>query len=328
MNKRRELLVALGAGAISAPLTTFAQQQPGRFFRIGFLGQVSPAVLATSRVDPLRRGLRELGYVEGKNVAIEVRGPENYERLPDLAAELIGLKVDVLVTQGTPATLAAKQATTTIPIVAPAVGDPVATGLVASLARPGSNITGFTYFPEELGAKRLEFLKDALPRIRRVAVLLNPDNPGSRSVAQAMGVAAKSLKLTLQQFGVARLDDFETAFLAMAGKQIDAVVAVDDAVLNANVKRIADLAAEWRLPSAGIIELAEAGGLIAYGMNISEMYRRAASLVDKILKGAKPGDIPIERPRDFQLIINRKTAKALGLVIPQSLLLHADKVIE
>lgn len=326
MNNRRKLVIALGMGALIPPFTSFAQSQ-SKVWRIGFLGQVSAAALAT-RVDSLRRGLRELGYVEGKNIVIDVRGSEKYAQLPDLAAELVRLKVDVLITQGTPSALAAKQATATIPIVMPAVGDPIRSGLVTNLARPGGNITGFTYFTAELSAKRLELLKEVLPRIKRVAVLVNPDNASTMNDFRTVEVAARSLKVELQQFDVRSADDIESAFSSMAKKHIDAVVAVDDAVLNINVKRIAEIAAKKRLPAIGITELAEAGGLISYGMNFAEMYRRSASFIDKIFKGAKPGDIPIERPTIFELIVNQKTAKALGIKFPQSILVQATKVIE
>ena len=327
MTTRRQIVIALGAGALVAPFASFAQPKPAKVPRIGFLGQASAAALA-SRVGSLRAGLRELGYVEGKNIAIEIRGTEKYERLGDLAAELVRLKVDVLVTQGTPSAFAAKRATTTIPIVMPGVADPVASGLVASLARPGGNITGFTYFVDELNAKRLELLKETFPRITRIAVLSNPDNPATGPMLKAMGLAAKSLKLSLEHFDVRAPDDIESAFAAMGAKKIDAVAVVDDSILNINAKGIADLAAQRRLPSIGIPELANAGGLIGYGINILEMYRRAALLVDKILKGAKPSELPIERPTTFEMVINLKTAKALGLTIPPPLLLRADRVIE
>ena len=280
-------------------------------------------------VEALRAGLRDLGYVEGKNIVIEYRWVEGkYERLPDLAAELVRLKVDIIVAQATQGTLAAKRATTTIPIVTPLSGDPVATGLVASLARPGGNVTGSTFFQPELAAKRLELLRDALPRTRRVAVLLNPDQSSHPLIFQAMELTAKSLKLELHQFGVRGPDEFESAFAAMAKRRVDAVAIIEDPSTIANAKAVADLAARKRLPSIGHVELAEAGGLMAYGVNIPEMWRRAAVFVDKILKGAKPADLPIERATKFELIVNMKTAKALGIKIPQSILVRADKVIE
>ncbi len=283
----------------------------------------------TSRVDALRAGLRDLGYVEGKNIVIEFRWADGKnDRLPELAAELVRLKVDVLVTHAVPATRAAKQATTTIPIVTAAVADPVALGLVASLARPGGNITGSTFFFAEIIAKRLELLKEAMPRITQVAVLLNPDNPSMGPNFRAMELKAKSLKVVLQRFEARGPNEFENAFSAMAKKRVDAVAVVEDPMFIANAKGLADLAAKQRFSSIGFNEFAEAGGLIGYGANYLEMWRRAAYFVDKILKGAKPGDLPIEQPTRFELVVNMKTAKALGVKISQSILVRADKVIE
>jgi putative ABC transport system substrate-binding protein len=327
MNNRRKLLVALGAGALAAPLTSFAQQK-GKIWRIGFLGTASASGFAR-RVEALRAGLRDLGYVEGKNIVIEFRWAEGkYERLPELAAELVRLKVDVIVTHGV-GTRAAKAATTTIPIVMAVSPDPVASGLVASLARPGGNVTGMASFGPEGSAKRLELLKDAFPHTRQVAVLLNPDNPGQiKLVFPAMGAAAKSLKLELHQFGARGPGEFENAFAAMAKKRVDAVVSTDDPVLIANAGAIAKLAAEMRLPSIGLPEFAEAGGLMAYGADRRDLFRRAATFVDKILKGAKPGDLPIEQATRFETVVNLKTAKALGITIPQLFLMRTDRVIE
>lgn len=327
MNTRRKLLVALGAGAFAAPLACFAAQ-PAKVARVGFLGATSAAG-AKSRIEALRAGLLELGYVEGKNLVIEFRwADDRYERLPALVIELIGLKVDVIVTWGTPGTRAAKQATTTIPIVMGHVGDAVLIGLVANLARPDGNITGSTFFNPELAAKRLEVLRDTIPRIRRVALLQNPDNPAMGPVLKAMQQTANALKLELQQIGVRTPDELEGAFSAMAAKRAEAVVAIEDAMLNANIERIADLAARHRLPSIGLPELAEAGGLLAYGVDLIQMFRRAAYFVDKILKGVKVSALPVERATRFELILNLKTAKAMGLKIPQSILVRADKVIE
>ena len=328
MITRRRLVIALGAGALAAPLASFAQQQPAKVARIGFLG-AGYAIGQMAPVEALRASLRDLGYVEGKNIFIEYRWADGkYDRLPDLAAELVRLKVDVLVTYGTPGTRAAKQATTTIPIVMATSGDAVAVGLVASLARPDGNVTGLTFFDPELSAKRLELLKEAMPRLTRVAVLLNPDNPAKGPSLQAMGITAKSLKVGLQQFDVRGPNEFERAFSAMAKGRVNAVWIHQDPMLYANIKVIANLAAKQRLPSIGFPEFAEAGGLIGYGVNFLELYRRAAVFVDKILKGAKPGDLPVERPTKFELVINLKTAKALGIKIPQTLLQRADKVIE
>jgi putative ABC transport system substrate-binding protein len=328
MNNRRKLLVALGVGALAAPLTSFAQQK-GKVWRIGFLGAATASGIA-GLVDALRAGLRDLGYVEGKNLVIEFRWADGkYERLPDLAAELVRLKVEVIVTAGPPGILAAKSATTTIPIVMAQSADPVALGFVASLARPGGNITGMASFGPEGAAKRLELLKDAFPRTRQVAVLLNPDNSGNIRLAfPAMEVTAKSLKLELQPFRVRGSGEFDSAFAAMAKRRVDAVVTTDDGLYIANAGAIANLAVKTRLPSAGPIEFAEAGGLMAYGANRRDLFRRAVYFVDRILKGAKPADLPVEQATRFETVLNMKTAKALGIQFPQAVLARADRVIE
>ncbi len=312
---------------LAAPLVTQAQQA-GKVWRIGFLSPGSASGQA-NRMDALRAGLRELGYVEGKNIVIEYRWAEGkYDRLPDLAAELVRLKVDILVTAGTPATLGAKQTTTTIPIVMAGTGDAVATGLVASLARPGGNITGSTDSVPELTAKLLELLKEVMPRTGRVAVLVNPDNPSHAPVFKAMEATARSLKVELHRVEIRGRNEFESAFAAMTKSRVDAIVVTTDSLFNANVRAIADLAARKQLPAAGTREFAEAGGSIGYGVNFPAVSRRAAYFIDKILRGAKPGDLPVEQPTKFELVINLKTAKALGLTIPPSLLLRADQVIE
>jgi putative ABC transport system substrate-binding protein len=324
---RRAFIGTVLSGFLGLSRTSRAQQ-PAKVARIGFLGANSASSWA-SRLESFWLGLRELGYVEGKNFVIEFRwADEQYDRLPALAAELVRLKVDVLVTYGTPGTLAAKHATTTIPIVMVHTGDAIITGLVANLARPGGNITGSTFFVPELMAKQLELLKDALPRITQVATLVKPDNPLLRTPPQALHMAAKSLKIELQQFEARGPDEFGAAFSALAKRRVDAVAILDDAVFIANARALANLAAKHRLPSAGFDELAEAGGLIGYGVDFLPMYRRAALFVDKILKGAKPGDLSIEQATKFRLIINIKTSNALGLTIPQSLLLRADEVIQ
>jgi len=324
VNSRRHLLILLGAAAL-APLSSLAQQK-GKVLRIGFLGPTTAS--GTARwVEALREGLRDLGYVEGKNIVIEFRWAEGkYERLPELAAELVRLKVEVIVTHGTPGILAAKNATTIIPIVMALSGDPVATGLVASLARPGGNVTGMTGINPEVAAKRLELLMDAFPRTRNVAVLFNPDSPGTS--LRAMEAAAKSLKLELQQYDVRGPGDIDSAFAAMAKRRVDAVVIVDEPVLVANSGVIANLAAKMRLRAVGGTDFAEAGGLLAYGPNRREMFRRAATFVDKILKSAKPGELPVEQATRFETVLNLKTAKMLGIQFPQSVLVRADRVIE
>jgi putative ABC transport system substrate-binding protein len=273
--------------------------------------------------------LRELGYIEGRNIAIEYRWAEGkYERAPALAAELIRLNVEVLVTHGTPGTRAAKDATKAIPIVMATAGDAVLVGLVASLAKPGGNVTGTTFFNPELAAKRLELLRETLPRLTRVAALVNPANPAMGPVRAAMEPTAKALRLELDHAEVRSPADLERAFATMSARKVGGVVIVEDGMINANTDAIAGLAARTRLPVIGIAELAQAGGLMAYGASFPEMYRRAAVFVDKILKGARPGDLPIERADKFETVLNLRTAGALGIKFPQSILVRADRVIE
>ena len=325
--RRREFITLLGGAAVVWPLAARAQQ-PVQIRRIGYLGSDS-ASKTVVRVDALRTGLHDLGYAEGKNIVIEFRWAEgNYDRLPDLVAELIGLKIEVLVTQGTPVTAAAKRMTRTVPIVMTPVGDAVASGIIDSLARPGGNITGITFFLPEICSKRLELLKQMIPAINRVAVLVNPDNPAMPPTLHAMEVAAKSLKLELDQFEARAPSEFDGVFSKMANKGDDAVVIVDDGVLIAHAGMIADLAEKKRVPSAGFKEFADVGGMIAYGPSRFDMYYRAAYFVDKILKGSKPADLPVERPTKFELTINLKAAKTLGITVPPTLLATADEVIE
>ena len=327
MITRRKLVFALGAGAL-APLTSIAQQPPAKIARIGFLGSTSASGFA-SHLEALRTGLRESGYVEGKNIAIEFRWAEGkLDRLPELAAELVRLKVDVIVTHGTPGALAAKHATSTIPIVVATVGDPVGRGLIASLARPGGNVTGLSNFSTELSAKRIELLKDALPRIRNVAVLVNSDNFGSVGTFQAMEITARSLKVRLHKFEVRGPKEFESAFSSMAKQRVDAVAMTNDALFISNPKAIADLAAKQRLPAIGFPEFAEAGGLLGNGADLVAMFHRSANFIDRIFKGAKPSDLPVEQPMRFEMVINRKTANALGLKISNTMLVQATKIIE
>jgi putative ABC transport system substrate-binding protein len=277
-----------------------------------------------------REGLRELGYVEGQNIKIDSRWAEgNYDRLPGLAADFIRLKVDVIVTYGTPASQAAKRATDTIPIVMAAIIDPVASGLVTNIARPGGNLTGQSMMSSDLAAKQLEILKELVPKASRVAVLQNPTNPGNAPEVRQAQDAARALGVRLQLVGASGPSEIDSAFAAMTNEQAGAVIVLVDAVLQNNRARITNLAARHRLPTVyGLREYAEAGGLLAYGPNRLDMFRHAATYVDKILKGAKPGELPIEQPTKFELVINLKTAKALGLTIPQSLLVRADEVIQ
>jgi putative ABC transport system substrate-binding protein len=326
MISRRQLVIALGAGALVAPFGSFAQRPAGP--RIGFLG-ASSASDYSNEITALRAGLRDLGYLEGKNIALEYRWAESkYDRLPELAAELVYLNVDVLVTDSSTATIAARRATAVTPIVMAKSGDPIAAGLVTNLARPGGNITGLTFFTVELDAKRLELLKDAMPRITKVAVLLNPDTANNKPALEAMESAARSLKLGLHSFEVRRVNEFEAVFKTMAKQRMDAVAIRQDPMLTLYPGAIAEFSIMQRLPSVGNKEYGESGGLIGYGVNFLDMYRRTAHYVDKILKGSKPGDIPIERATKFELVANMKTAKALGVKIPQSILVQATKVLE
>jgi putative tryptophan/tyrosine transport system substrate-binding protein len=328
--RRRQLLIAAGA-FLAVPLRGFAQRPAATMPRIGFLGVATPAAWGP-RLDAFRAGLRDLGYVEGRNIAIEYRFAEGqYDRLPALAAELVRLNVDVLVTHSAVGALAAKQATATnpIPVVMTNVGDAVGSGIVASLARPGGNITGDTFFSPELAAKRLEVLKEAIPRIHRIAVLANPDSPGTAPQLQAMEITAKALDMVLVRFDARSPADYDGAFAAMAEQKLDAVTVNEgDVKMIASVKTIAEHAGRRRLPSIGFIEYVQAGGLFGYGVDFLALYRRAPVFVDKILKGAKPADIPIERPTKFELVVNMKTAAALGVAVSSTIRLRADRTIE
>jgi putative ABC transport system substrate-binding protein len=322
---RRRFIGAMAGGLVAVPFATFAQLY-ANVPRIGFLGSESASNQA-NRLEALRAGLRELGYSEGKNIVIEVRWAEgNYDRLPALAAELVALKVGAIVASGTKALLALKDATTTVPIVMGSTGDPVRLGVVTNLARPGGNITGWSFYGSELTAKRLELLKEAMPRITRVAYLINPAD--RESAGEAMEPVARALKLEVQRFQARAPGEFEAMFSAMAQRRVDAIVVQGDTMFNVNAKAIADLAIRHRLPSAGNLDLVAGGGMIGSGADLLEGHRRAAIYVDKILKGAKPGDLAIEQAMKFQLVVNLKTAKALGLTIPQSILLRADEVIQ
>jgi putative ABC transport system substrate-binding protein len=319
------LLLAVAAGG--PPVD--AQQAP-KIARIGYLSPSTPA-LAAGFVEAFRQGLRELGYVEGKTFVLEVRyGEARVERLPELARELVGRKVDVIVA-GTDAAIAAvKRETQTIPIVMTTSNDPVGTGFVASLARPGGNITGLSAISPELSGKRLELLRNAVPGLSRVAFLWNPDVRGNVLDYKETEGAARSQRLELQSIEVSRAEDLDRAFSAVTNQRAQALVLpAGNPVAFANRGQIASFAQRNRLPSMyGQREFVDAGGLMAYGPIASEMFRRAAIYVDKILKGAKPADLPVEQPTKFELVINLKTAKALGLTMPQSLLRRADQVIE
>jgi ABC-type uncharacterized transport system substrate-binding protein len=324
----RRAFLAGSLALLAAPLA--AEGQPaGKMYRIGYLGSTSRWSYQAPLVEALRQALHSLGYAEGKNLVIDYRWAEGqYDRLPDLAAELVALKVDVIVTHGTPGSLAARQATTTIPIVMAISGDAVATGLVTSIARPGGNLTGSTFFFPELNAKRLELLKEALPRASRIAAFVNADNPSSAPALKAMESRARSLKVDLEAVQIRRPEDFAGAFSAMVKQGVDGLVLIDDPVVIAHARQLVDLTAKNRIPAIGFTEYAHAGGFMTCAVNLSESWRRAAVFVDKIFKGAKPGELPIEQATRFDLVVNLATAKALGLTIPQSLLLRADEVIQ
>jgi putative ABC transport system substrate-binding protein len=327
MVTRRAFIGTLAGGLLAAPLV--AQAGPGRIPRVGYVwARVSSEDQRTWEV--ARQGLRELGYVEGQNIALEVRWAEGrYERLPALVAELVRLKVDVLVVATTPGALAAKSATGTIPIVMTAVGDPVGSGLVASLARPGGNLTGLSLFNKEVSGKRLELLKESLPTVSRVAVLVNPGNPIHTTFWKETQSAAQTLGLQLQSIEVRGPKDFDDTFTTAARGRAEALLAFDDSLTLGHRTRLVALAAKHRLPAMyGFREFPDAGGLMSYGPNNLDLYRRTARYVDRILRGAKPADLPVEQPTKFELVINLKTAKALGLTIPPSVLARADQVIE
>jgi putative ABC transport system substrate-binding protein len=317
--------LVLTLSLILAPLAAEGQQ-PGKVWRIAYLGSAS----ASGRVEALRAGLRDLGYLEGKNIVIEYRGAEGkYDRLPDLAAELVRLKVDVIVTGGTQSTQAAMKATTTIPIVMVGTGDPLRSGLVASLARPGGNVTGLTQLGAEVAGKRLQILKDTVPNVSRVAFLWNRANVSHIPYFNELQAAARGLRLTLQSVEVQEPHEFERAFAGMMLERPDGLIVTADGTHQLRQAWIVDFAAKRRLPAMyQLKEYVEAGGLMSYGTSITDHYRRAATYIDKILKGAKPADLPVEQPTKFEFVINLKTAKALGLTIPQSVLLRADQVIE
>jgi ABC-type uncharacterized transport system substrate-binding protein len=327
--KRREFITLLGGATAAWPLAARAQQPAAKVPRIGFLGN-STAALEANLVGPFRDGLRALGYEEGRNIAIEYRWAEGkYERFPALIAELIALNVDVIVTAGTPASLAVKQATASIPLVMIAVGEPVATGLVASLARPGGNITGVTSISPEIEGKRLELLREVVANISHIAVFWNASSPVQVIQERETQAAAQVLGLKMLSLGVRTLQEIEDAFAAIVKEQAGALLVLADRLFLHHRTLIMEFAAQHRLPGVHAYrELVEAGGLMSYGPSYAEMHRRAATYVDKILKGEKPADLPVERPVKFELVVNLKTAKALGLEIPPMLLARADEVIE
>jgi putative ABC transport system substrate-binding protein len=326
---RRTFLIAAAAWPALAWADAARAQAPAKVRRIGLLATTSPSVSAPW-LQAFRLGLRDLGWVEGKNISIEYRYAEGrHDRFPDLAADLVGLKVDVIVVNVTPAALAAQKATRTIPIVMAAGGDPVATGLAESLARPGGNITGLSQMISELAGKRLELLTEIVPKLSRVAVLWNPQGVGSPLGWKEIQLPARQLGVQLHSLEARSPSDFDKALEEATRARAGAIFILPDPVFATNLQRIAGLAAKSRLPSIfHVSEFADAGGLATYGPDRADMFRRAATFVDKILKGAKPADLPVEQPTRFELVINLKTAKAIGITIPQSIMLQATRVIE
>jgi putative ABC transport system substrate-binding protein len=325
--RRRELITLLG-GAAAWPLAASAQQA-GRTYRIGFL-TAGTSGARTFLLPFFVEALQQLGWIEGKNIVFEYRYAENrLDRLPDLAAELVRLRVDVIVTEGTLAPIAAKRATTAIPIVMTSGGDPLGSGLVASLARPGGNVTGMSMMVPDLAGKRLELLKELLPQVSRVVVLWNAANPYPARVFRETENAARIMGLEIQSLEVRGPGDFDGVFEVARSKRPDALITIEDPLTVSYRKLIVDFAARNRLPAIhGLREFVELGGLIAYGVRLSDLYRRAAAYADKILRGASPADLPVEQPTKFELLINLRTAKALGLDVPATLLARADEVIE
>jgi putative ABC transport system substrate-binding protein len=329
MDKRRKLVIALGSGALTVPFVSFAQQ--GKVWRIGILSQRSrPTSLDADIHIAFIRGMQGLGYVEGKNLVIEWRFAENRtELLPVLAAELVALKVDVIVSQANAGPLALQKATSTIPIVMLSASDPVGSGLIKSLARPGGNITGLSTINGDLSPKRLELLRDMVPNLFNVAVLLPAGNPTSGPILESLRAAAKGLGVRILPVETQTARDVEDAFTVIVKQQARAMIVTSDPLFSGNRFKIAELATKHRLPSmTADRQYAEAGCLVSYGTNLADSFHRAATFVDKILKGAKPADLPVEQPTKFEMFINGKTAKALGLKIPQSMLVMADKIIE
>ena len=326
---RAKILVYALLALILATIHLAEAQQPPKVSRIGYLGLSFPSANA-ARIEALQQGLRDLGYIEGKNIVFEWRWAEGKaDRIPDLAAELVKLKVDIIVTGGSTATRAAKKATVTIPIVMSQDSDPVGSGFVASLAKPGGNITGLSSYAAELSGKRLELLKEVLPRLSRVAVLGNSTAPQNARALKDTELAADALGMKLQYLDVLGPKDIETAFRAASNGRAEGLLALNSFVVSAHQKQIIDLTLKNRLPAVyGQPEFMEIGGLVYYGASYTDLFRRAAAYVDKILKGTKPADLPVEQPKKFDFIINLKAAKQIDLTIPPNVLVRADKVIK
>ena len=325
---RRKIIAVLCGSAFAWPLASGAQQA-GRVYRIGML-ELTSQVLNRANLDAFRQALHEFGYIEGQNLAIEYRSADGHpEQLPSLATELVRLNVDLILTRGTPAALAAKNATTTIPIVLSGLGDPVANGIVASLAHPGANVTGLSGFTTELSAKRVELLTELVPSVARIAFLTNMGNPNEQLNWEQTEEATRVIGIHSQLLDVRKDEDLESAFDNASAQHIDALVVAADGLFSSNRQLVIDLAAKHRLPAIyPTREYIDAGGLVSYGPNFSDLYRRAAAYVDKIFKGTRPADLSVELPAKFQLLINLKAAKALGLAVPTALMVAADEVIE
>ena len=326
---RKKFTIALLAAMLVALSFSAQAQQPTKIPRIGFLSATSLSIIS-ARIEALRQGLREVGYVEGKNIVIEWRSAEGkLDRVPALAAELVRLKVDVIVTGGATDTRAAKEATNTIPIVMAQDSDPVESGFVASLARPGGNITGLSTLAPEVSGKRLELLKEIIPKLSRVAVLGISTRPGNAQSLKEVELAAGAFKVQVQYLDVLDIKDIETAFRAATKGRAEAVLVLQSPFINSQRAHVVELAVRSRLPAIyPQTEYTEAGGLMYYGANTPDLFRRAATYVDKILKGAKPADLPVEQPKKFEFVINLKAAKQIGLTIPPNVLVRADKVIK
>ncbi len=325
---RRVFLGTLGLGLLPRPRVAGAQSR--KIFRIGVLSPYSSSTPAPS-FHAFRDGLRELGYIEGQNIVFEYRSAEEkYERVPELAADLVRSEVDVVLTVwSTPAALAAWKVTTTVPVVFVGVADPVGVGLVTSLARPGGNVTGSTFFSEETVGKQLQLLKEAVPRLSRVAAISNPANPAYASMLRDIEKEGRRINVQVLRLGIQGPDDVEPTFHSVKKEKVEGLVVRRDAVLIAYRNRLVDLAAKHRVPVMyGMREFVDVGGLMSFEPALADLYQRAAQLVAKILKGAKPADLPVERSTKFELVINLKTARTLGLTIPPSLLGRADQVIE
>ena len=304
-------------------------QQPGKIRRIGFLNP-NPAATVSARMEAFRQGMRDLGYVEGKNIVIEYRYADgNAQRLPELAAELVGLKLDLIITSSTPSVWAIQKSSATIPIVFTVISHPVENGIVESFARPGGNVTGLTILTEELSGKRLELLKETVSNVARIAALSDLSNPTQPLEWKEILAAARGLGLKLQSLGVRSSNDFDSAFEAALRERAQALITLPQPLINAHRNRILEFAAKNKLPAMyPLADYVEAGGLMSYAPSYTDLYRRAARQVDKILKGTKPADIPVEQPAKFEFVINLKTAKQIGLTIPQKVLIRADKVIK